>query len=55
MICKQIDLLYQVSAIYNCESDLLKSIRLEDILKKCDVRVMNIHNIVWHQLKTMNS
>ena len=55
MICKQIDLLYQVSAIYNCKSELLKSTRLEDILKECDVRIMRIHNIVWYQLKITNS
>jgi len=41
MICKQTDLLYQVSMI--CESELLKSARLENILKECDVRVMGIH------------
>lgn len=55
MICKQTDLLYQVSAIHNCESELLKSARLESILKECDVRVMKIHNTVWYQLKTTNS
>ncbi|KYM93376.1 hypothetical protein ALC62_16023, partial [Cyphomyrmex costatus] len=55
MICKQTDLLYQVSAVYNCESELLKSARLENILNECDVRVMRIHNTVWYQLKTTNS
>ncbi|KYN27540.1 hypothetical protein ALC57_03068 [Trachymyrmex cornetzi] len=54
MICRQTDLLYQVSAIYNCESELLKSARLENILKECDVRIMRIHT-VWYQLKTTNS
>lgn len=53
-ICKQTDL-YQVSAIHNCESELLKSARLESILAKCDVRVMKIYNTVWYQLKTINS
>jgi len=52
MICKQTDLLYQVSAIY-CESKLLKSAKIrikirEHILKECDVRVMRIHNTVWY-------
>ncbi|KYQ54067.1 hypothetical protein ALC60_11112, partial [Trachymyrmex zeteki] len=55
MICRQTDLLYQVSAIYNCESELLKSARLENIIKECDVRLMRIHNTVWYQLKTTNS
>lgn len=55
MICKQTDLLYQVSTIHNCESELLKSARLESILKECDVRIMRIHNTVWYQLKTTNS
>ena len=55
MICKQTDLLYQVSATYNCESELLKSARLESILAECDVRVMKIHNTAWYQLKTTNS
>lgn len=55
MICKQTDLLYQVSAIYNCESELLKSARLESILRECDVRIMRVYNTVWYQLKTTNS
>ncbi|KAL6268412.1 hypothetical protein P5V15_001547 [Pogonomyrmex californicus] len=55
MICKQTDLLYQISAIHNCESELLRSARLESILKECDIRVMRIHNTVWYQLKTTNS
>ncbi|KAL6258287.1 hypothetical protein P5V15_010229 [Pogonomyrmex californicus] len=37
MICKQTDLLYQISAIHNCESELLRSARLESILKECDI------------------
>jgi len=43
MICRQTDLLHQVSMIYNCESELLKSARLKNILKECDVRVISIH------------
>lgn len=54
-ICKQTDLLYQVSAVQNCESELLKSARLESIMKECDIRVTRIHNTVWYQLKTTNS
>ena len=48
-------LLYQISVIHNCESELLKSARLESILAECDVWVMKIHNTVWYQLKTTNS
>lgn len=55
MICKQTDLLYQVSTIYNCESELLKSARLDNILSECDIRLMKIHNTVWYQLQSVNS
>lgn len=55
MFCKQTDLLYQVSATHNCESELLKSARLDNILKECDVRIMRIYNTVWYQLKSTNS
>jgi len=44
MIGKLTDLLYQDSTIFNCELELLKSARLENILKECDVRVMKIYN-----------
>jgi hypothetical protein len=45
MICRQqTDLLYQVATVHNCESKLLKSARLENVLKECDIRVMKIHN-----------
>lgn len=55
MICKQTDLLYQISAVHNCESELLKSARLETVLKECDIRLMKIHNTVWIQLRSTNS
>ncbi|XP_067204288.1 uncharacterized protein [Linepithema humile] len=55
MICKQTDLLYQISTVHTCESELLKSARLENILKECDIRVMKIHNTVWYQLQSANS
>jgi hypothetical protein len=54
-ICRQTDLLYQISSTHNCESELLKSARLENILKECDIRLMKIHNTVWHQLQSVNS
>jgi len=51
--CRQTDLLYQISTIHNCESELLKFTRLENVLKKCDI--MKIHNTVWYQLQSANS
>jgi len=47
MICKQTNLLYQVSATYNCKSELLKLARLESILKECDIRVIKIQSTVF--------
>ncbi|XP_067207020.1 uncharacterized protein [Linepithema humile] len=55
MICKQTDLLYQVSSVHNCESELLKSAKLEKVLKECDVRLLKIHHTGWYQLQSVNS
>ncbi|EFN86770.1 hypothetical protein EAI_05491, partial [Harpegnathos saltator] len=54
LICKQTDLLYQIAGTHNCESELLKLARLENLLKECDVRLMKIHNTVWFLLHTAN-
>ncbi|XP_072758657.1 uncharacterized protein [Anoplolepis gracilipes] len=55
MICKQTNLLFQITGIHNCESELLRSARLDNILKECDIRLMKLHNTVWYQLKSANS
>jgi hypothetical protein len=55
MICRQTDLLYQISTIHNCESELLQSARLENVWKECDIRVVKIHNTVWYQLQSANT
>lgn len=55
IICKQTDLLYQISSTYTCESILLRTARLENILQECDVRITKFRTTVWHQLKTSNS
>jgi hypothetical protein len=46
---------YQTSSTYNCESELLKSAKLERILEECDIRIIKITNTVWYQLKASNT
>ncbi|EFN80184.1 hypothetical protein EAI_00058, partial [Harpegnathos saltator] len=54
IICKQTDLLYQISSTHTCESILLKAAKLENILHECDVRITKFRTTVWHQLKASN-